>query len=128
MADFYYRGKKVLDLSREDFIKLLPSELRRKFKRGLTEQEQKLLEKLAKYNEQKGKKFIKTHCREIVILPEMIGHKLGVYNGKEFITVEIKQEMVGHRLGEFVLTRKEVKHGAAGIGASRGTKFAASKK
>lgn len=128
MSEFYYRGKSVLNLSREEFIQLLPSKLRRKFRRGLTEHEKKLLEKLEKFRDQKGKKFIKTHCRDMVILPEMIGHKIGVYNGKEFVPIEIKQEMVGHRLGEFALTRKEVKHGAAGIGASRGTKFAASKK
>lgn len=128
MAEFYYRGKLVTNLSREEFIELLPSRLRRKFRRGLTEQEKKLLDKLNKYQDQKGKKFIKTHCRGMVILPEMIGHKIGVYNGKEFIPIEIKQEMVGHRLGEFTLTRKEVKHAAPGIGASRGTKFAASKK
>jgi small subunit ribosomal protein S19 len=128
MPEFHYRGKPVVGLSREEFIELLPSRLRRKFRRGLTEQEKKLLAKLQKFKDQKGKKFIKTHCRDMVILPEMIGHKIGVHNGKEFVPVEIKQEMVGHRLGEFALTRKEVKHGAAGIGASRGTKFAASKK
>ena len=128
MSEFYYRGKSVLNLSREEFIQLLSSKLRRKFRRGLTEQEKKLLEKLEKFRDQKGKKFIKTHCRDMVILPEIIGHKIGVYNGKEFVPIEIKQEMVGYRLGEFALTRKEVKHGAAGIGASRGTKFAASKK
>jgi len=128
MAEFYYRGKNVMNLSREEFIELLPSRLRRKFRRGLTEQEKKLLAKLEKFKNEKGKKFIKTHCRDMVILPEMIGHKIGVHNGKEFVPIEIKPEMVGHRLGEFALTRKEVKHGAAGIGASRGTKFAASKK
>ena len=58
----------------------------------------------------------------------MIGHRIGVHNGKEFIPIDIKEEMVGHRLGEFALTRKKVQHGAAGIGASRGTKFSASKK
>lgn len=128
MAEFYYRGKKVGDLSREEFIKLLPSEKRRKFRRGLTEQENKLLKKLEKYKEQRGKKFVKTHCREMVILPEMVGHKIGVYNGKEFVPVEVREEMVGHHLGEFALTRKEVKHAAPGIGASRSTKFASTRK
>jgi len=128
MPNFVYRGKKVAELRREEFIELLPSRERRKFKRGLTEQENKLLLKLNKYKDQKGKKFIRTHCRDMVILPEMIGHRIGVHNGKEFIPIDIKEEMVGHRLGEFALTRKKVQHGAAGIGASRGTKFSASKK
>jgi small subunit ribosomal protein S19 len=128
MAEFLYRGKKVAELKREEFIELLPSRESRKFKRGITEQETKLLEKLNKFKDQKGKKFIRTHCRDMIILPEMIGHRLGVYNGKEFVTVDILEEMVGHRLGVFALTRKRVQHGAAGIGASRGTKFSASKK
>lgn len=128
MAEFLYKGKKVVELKREEFVELLSSRERRKFKRGLTDQETKLLEKLDLFKEQKGKKFIRTHCRDMVILPEMIGHRLGIYNGKEFVTVDILKEMVGHRLGEFSLTRKRVQHGAAGIGASRGTKFSASKK
>ncbi|MCD6274778.1 MAG: 30S ribosomal protein S19 [Candidatus Aenigmarchaeota archaeon] len=128
MPNFVYRGKKVAELRRDEFIELLPSRERRKFKRGLTEQENKLLLKLNKFKDQKGKKFIRTHCRDMVILPEMIGHKIGVHNGKEFIPLDIREEMVGHRLGEFALTRKKVQHGAAGIGASRGTKFSASKK
>ena len=128
MAEFLYKGKKVVELKREEFVELLSSRERRKFKRGFTDQETKLLEKLDLFKEQKGKKFIRTHCRDMVILPEMIGHRLGIYNGKEFVTVDILKEMVGHRLGEFSLTRKRVQHGAAGIGASRGTKFSASKK
>jgi len=128
MPVFFYRGKKVRELKREEFIELLPSKERRKFKRGLTEQEEKFLSKLEKFKDQKGKKFIKTHCRDMIILPEMIGHRIGVYNGKEFVPIDILEEMVGHRLGEFVLTRKRVQHGAAGLGASRGTKFSASKK
>ncbi len=128
MPEFLYRSKKVENLSREEFIELLPSRERRRFKRGITEQETKLLEKLNKFKDQKGKKFIRTHCRYMVILPEMIGHRLGVYNGKEYIPIEINEGMVGHRLGEFVLTRKRVQHGTAGLGASRGTKFSASKK
>lgn len=128
MADFFYRGKKVNELKREEFIELLPSPERRKFKRGLTEKEGKFLEKLEKFKDQKGKKFIRTHCREMIILPEMVGHRFGVHNGKEFVAVDISEEMVGHRIGEFVITRKNIKHGSAGIGASRGTKFSATKK
>jgi len=128
MADFIYRGKKPKELSREEFIELLPSKIRRKFRRGLPEEENKLLITLVKFKEQKGRKFIKTHCRSMIILPEMVGHKIGIHNGKEFVAVDIVEESVGHRLGEFALTRKPLKHGSAGIGASKGTKFSASKK
>ncbi len=128
MADFIYRGKKPKELSREEFIELLPSKIRRKFRRGLPEEENKLLITLDKFKEQKGRKFIKTHCRSMIILPEMVGHKIGIHNGKEFVAVDIVEESVGHRLGEFALTRKPLKHGSAGIGASKGTKFSASKK
>ncbi len=128
MADFIYKGKKPKELSREEFVELLPSETRRKFKRGLTEEEKKVLIAVEKFKEQKGRKFIKTHCRDMIILPEMIGHRIGIHNGKEFVAVDITEELVGHRFGEFALTRKPLKHGSAGIGASKGTKFSASKK
>jgi len=59
----------------------------------------------------------------MVIIPEMVGAKLGVYNGKEFVSLEIKDYMIGHRLGEFILTRKQVKHSAPGFGATRSSKF-----
>ncbi len=128
MAEFIYKGKKPKELSREEFVELLPSEIRRKFKRGLTEEENRVLAAIDKFKEQKGRKFIKTHCRDMIILPEMIGHKIGIHNGKEFVAVDITEELVGRRFGEFALTRKSLHHGSAGIGASKGTKFSASKK
>ncbi len=72
-------------------------------------------------------KMPKTHLREIPITPVMIGWTIGVHNGKEFVQVKITEEMLGHRLGEFTLTRKSVKHGAAGIGATRGSASASVK-
>jgi small subunit ribosomal protein S19 len=66
---------------------------------------------------------IKTHCRDFVILPEMIGLKVSIHNGKEFIPIEIKDKMVGHFLGEFALTRKMITHSSPGVGATRSTKF-----
>ena len=110
-------------MSIEEFGRLITSRERRALKRGLTETQKKLFERIRKNPE----KFHKTHERNMVILPEMIGAKLGVYNGKEWISVEIKADMVGHRLGEFALTRKRVKHSAPGIGASRSSKFVAIK-
>jgi small subunit ribosomal protein S19 len=66
---------------------------------------------------------IKTHVRDIVILPEMVGMKILVHNGKEFLPVTIKPEMIGHYLGEFAITNKPVRHGTPGIGASRSSMY-----
>jgi len=114
--EFTYRGKtleelKALDI--KDFINLLPARERRSFKRGLTEQEKILA------NELKKKDDVKTHCRDFIITPELIGKKIRVYNGKAFIMIVVGEEMIGHRLGEFVLTRKSVSHSAPGVGATR---------
>lgn len=57
------------------------------------------------------KKVIKTWARNSDISPEMVGHTLGVHNGKDFIQVFISEEMVGHKLGEFSPTRKFRGHG-----------------
>src|SRR3990167_7660184 len=102
---FSYRGKAAEELQAmtlEDFSVLLPSRQRRS----------------------KGKdKLVRTHVRDMVILPEMIGSKIGIYNGKEFIPIIIEESMVGHYTGEFALTRKRVKHSAPGLGATRSSKF-----
>ncbi len=71
-----------------------------------------------------GKKnAVKTHCRDMIVLPEMIGVTLGVYNGKEFIAVEITPEMVGHYLGEFAPSRRRVSHGAPGVGSTKSSQY-----
>jgi small subunit ribosomal protein S19 len=71
----------------------------------------------------KETKPIKTHCRDMVVLPEMVGLNLLVHSGKEFTSVDVKPEMVGHYLGEFVITNKKVVHGTPGIGASRSSMY-----
>lgn len=71
----------------------------------------------------KDAKPIKTHCRDMVIIPEMIGLNLMVHSGKEFVAVDVKPEMIGHYLGEFVITNKKVVHGTPGIGASRSSMY-----
>jgi len=122
MVRFTFRNRSLEELEKmsiEEFAELLKSRQRRALKRGLTETQKKLLEKIRK----DPKKFHRTRCREMVILPEMIGAKIGVHNGKEYVPLEIKPEMLGHRLGEFVLTRKQVKHSAPGFGATRSSKF-----
>lgn len=115
--EFLYRGKTIEELKKlsiEQFAELVPARERRSIKRGFTEQEKILLKKMR--NKESN---IKTHCRDIVILPEMINNSISVYDGKNFIKLRIEAEMMGHRLGEFVLTRKKVSHSAPGIGATR---------
>ncbi len=115
--EFFYRGKNISELvklSIEDFAKLAPARERRKIKRGFTEIEKKLLADI-----RSNPKDIKTHARDMIILPEMVGKTIKVYNGKEWVQVMIEADMLAHRLGEFSLTRKQVRHSAPGIGATR---------
>ncbi|MBD3155053.1 MAG: 30S ribosomal protein S19 [Candidatus Aenigmarchaeota archaeon] len=119
--EFYYRGKnlkEIKEMSLEEFSKLLPSRERRSIKRGLTQRQKKLLEKI----KEEPDSFHKTHERDMVIIPEILGAKLGIYNGKEFVRIEVQPEMLGYRLGDFSLTRQRVKHSAPGAGATRGSK------
>ncbi|MBS3166136.1 30S ribosomal protein S19 [Candidatus Woesearchaeota archaeon] len=109
--------EEVKKLDMKEFLKLVPSRTRRTLKRGFTDQ-QKLLIKRIDANAPN----IKTHCRDMIIIPSMIGKTLKVYSGKEFLPVMVTNEMLGHYLGEFVMTRKSVTHSAAGIGATRSSK------
>ena len=66
---------------------------------------------------------VKTHLRDMVITPDMIGSTVAVYNGKVLNLVDIKMEMVGFYLGEFSITYRPVRHGRPGIGASSSQRF-----
>jgi len=124
--EFRYKGYSIEELKKmslDEFAKLLPARQRRSILRGFTPAQKKLIEKIRKYREKGIKKPIKTHCRDMIILPEMVGMIIMVHNGKEFIPVEITPERIGHYLGEFALTRKRVQHGAPGVGATRSSKF-----
>ena len=125
--EFLYRGytlDQLQTMSMDQFIKLLPSRQRRSLsKRGLTQAQLKLLAKIRKFKKLQIKKPIKTHARDMVILPEMVGLTIHVHNGKEFVPVEILPEMIGHRLGEFAITNKRVVHGRAGVGATRSSMY-----
>ena len=121
--EFQFKGVKGDDIhkmSLEEITPLLKSRQRRTLSRGLKEHHKKLLKSV---REHKGEKPIRTHARDMIIIPELIGKKLAIHNGKEWNIVEIRPEMIGHYLGEFSLTRKGVKHSGPGIGATRGTKF-----
>ncbi|QQG39226.1 MAG: 30S ribosomal protein S19 [Candidatus Woesearchaeota archaeon] len=120
--EFVYRGKKLEELSNlpfKELLQLLPSRERRSLTRGLTEKQKKFMKKIEEAVKGVYKKRIKTHCREMIVLPSMVNLRIGVHNGKEFVDILIQPEMIGHRLGEFSLTRKRVQHSAPGVGATK---------
>jgi small subunit ribosomal protein S19 len=119
--EFTYRGFKIDELKAmgiPELIPIMPARARRKVKRGLSRGEETLLQKF-----RTGGQKVRTHLREMIVMPEMIGKSIEIYNGKEFVKVEFQPEAVFHYLGEFALTRKRVTHGSAGIGATRGSKY-----
>ncbi|MEZ0393981.1 MAG: 30S ribosomal protein S19 [Desulfurococcaceae archaeon] len=129
---FRYRGKtleELLNMPMDELIELLPARARRSLKRGLTKEQIRLLAKIRKVRQsgEAAKKVIKTHVRDMVILPEMVGLTIAVYNGKEFVPVKITPEMIGHRLGEFSPTAKRVVHGEPGLKATKSSRFVALK-
>ena len=122
---FTYRGYKLEELQQmpmDELVGVLPARQRRSLQRGMTPSQKKLMEKIKKAN--KGIAVnLRTHCRNMVVLPEMVGLTLEVHNGKEFKKVMIQPEMIGHYLGEFSLTRQKVTHGAPGMGATRSSLY-----
>jgi len=124
--EFRYRGKSLEELnamSTEALLLLLPSRARRSLNRGVSEEKRKLLEDARAKREGKKEGEIKTHARDMIVLPTMVGLTIGVHNGREFVPLEIKPEMVGRYLGEYVITNKKVVHGTPGIGASRSSLY-----
>ena len=114
--EFKYRGKTLSELKAMDikeFSELLKTRQRRSLIRGFTPVQKCLLEKLEK------KDNVKTHCREMIILPNMVGKTIRLYNGKEFLPLKIVEDMLGHRIGEYIFTRKRVAHSSPGVGATR---------
>jgi len=129
---FSYRGielEHLLDISDKKLVELLPARQRRRFtNKGLKRKHITLKKKLVDAIKRAAgthekPEVVKTHLRDMVITPDMIGSVVGVYNGKVFNSVEIKPEMIGHYLGEFSITYKPVKHGRPGIGATHSSRF-----
>lgn len=123
--EFKFRGKtieelKVLDV--REFAKYLSSRARRTVLRQFQD-----IEKFINRSKKKlsNGKRIKVHNRSLVVVPEMVGMKIQIYNGREFIPIEVTGEMLGHRFGEFALTRARINHGKAGVGATKGSKHKA---
>ena len=133
VKEFHYKSYSLEDLKKmsiDEVAKLLPARMRRSLKRGFTEQQKKFLVSIRKNPE----KFHKTHARDMVILPEMVGTKIGVYKGgakpgdsSKWVNVVISPQMIGHRIGEYSIPIGRVKHSAPGIGASKGSKHIATK-
>ncbi len=120
--EFTYRGKTIEELKALDvreFAKYLKSRSRRTVLRQFQEIENFI--NRAKKKMSKDKK-LRTHKRDLIIVPGMVGMKLQIYDGHNFMPLEITGEMLGHRFGEFSITRKRVTHGEAGIGATKGSK------
>ncbi|MHA2430385.1 MAG: 30S ribosomal protein S19 [Promethearchaeota archaeon] len=126
---FHYRGHTLDDLKKmnmDQLLQLLPARARRSLRRGLPPRQKKVIERLRRaYRAKKRGKdlIVRTHVRDLVIFPEFVGLKVGIYNGRNFDIVEVRPEMIGHYLGEFALTRKRVQHGSPGIGATRSSKY-----
>jgi small subunit ribosomal protein S19 len=119
--EFTYRGFKIDELKAmgmSELLPLMPARARRKVTRGLSRGEETLLAKI-----RGGDEKVRTHMRDMIVMPVMIGKTIEIYNGKEFLKVEFQPESILHYLGEFALTRHRVTHGSAGIGATRGSKY-----
>merc|ERR550537_428589 len=127
---FTFRGvdlDALLDLTSEQLMELVHARARRRFTRGMKRKPMALIKKLRKAKKDCGPydkpDVVKTHLRNMIIVPEMIGSIVGVHNGKVFTSVEVKADMVGHYLGEFSITYKPVRHGRPGIRATSSSKF-----
>lgn len=121
--EFTYRGyslEEMKAMTLEEIIELLPARSRRSFIRGLDDERLTFVEKLRANGTEDA---VRTHCRDVPILPDFIGKKVAVHNGKEYVNVDIKPEMIGHYLGEFAMTRRTVTHSGPGVGATRSSKF-----
>lgn len=71
-----------------------------------------LLKKIQAMNAAGEKRVIRTWARASMIIPDMVGHTIAVYDGRKHVPVYITEEMVGHRLGEFAPTRTFRGHGS----------------
>ena len=127
---FRYRGytlEELQEMSRDEFVELLTARHRRTLSRDnfWTDRRSKLLDDIRQSLEEglEIPRTVRTHVRDMTILPEMVGARLGVYNGKEFVEIVIRPQMIGHYIGEFSITTQRVRHGSPGIGATRSSLY-----
>ena len=120
--EFTYQGlplDKLQELEFDDFISLVPSRQRRSFKRGVSREQAKLIND----SNQKPNKVLRTHRREMIIIPQFVGGKFAVYNGREFVDIDVLPEMIGLYFGELAPTRTSPTHTGPGVGATKSSKF-----
>ena len=122
---FTYRGIELdalLDMGTDELVQQFTARPRRRFQRGLKRKPLALIKKLRKAKKEatpgERPEAVRTHLRNMIVIPEMIGSVIGVYNGKSFNQVEVKPDMVGSYLGEYSITYKPTTHGRPGIGAT----------
>ena len=123
VKEFTYYGlskEELANITNEKLFKLFTARARRSFTRGINDDKRKLMEEMKDKN---NKNPIKTHLRDVIILPYMVGVTVHIFSGKEFVPITITLQMVGHYLGEYVITNKRVNHGAPGVGASRSSLY-----
>lgn len=125
--EFKFKGKtveelKILDV--REFAKLIRSRQKRTVLRNFQNIEEFVNRSKVKLEKNKP---IKTHQRDLIIVPQMIGWKIFIHNGNKFIPIVVTSEMLGHVFGEFAPTRARIKHTKAGVGATKGTKHKSKK-
>jgi small subunit ribosomal protein S19 len=126
--EFTYRGFSMEELNNmpmwpetedQDYIVgLLPSRVRRSLGRGLSVENENFISRVAR----SPSKTIRTHRRDMPILPQFVGRRIAIHNGQHFVEIDVKPEMIGHYLGEFAVTRHGVTHSGPGVGATRSSK------
>lgn len=147
---FTFRGlevEKLMDLSQEELLQIVNARARRRMQRGLKRKPMALIKKLRKAKNAAGPLDkpapVKTHLRNMIIVPEMIGSQVAVYNGKVFNLVLVTADMIGQYLGEFsisyrfvkivlflvfqsklyILLIRPVRHGRPGLGSTNSSRF-----
>jgi small subunit ribosomal protein S19 len=130
VREFKFKGyspEQLQSLSIENLLPLLNSRQRRSLDKRVSsyknDEKRKLREKLKLARDGKLKGQLRTHARDMIILPDMVGLTIYVHNGKDFVQVNMKPEMIGHYLGEYAITNKRVQHGTPGVGASRSSLY-----
>jgi small subunit ribosomal protein S19 len=125
--EFAFRGKSMEELNKLGVREFAPY-IKARERRTLLRQFQEIEKFISRAKKKISKnRPVKTHLRNIIIVPELVGMRVNVYNGRKFLPVDITEDMLGHRFGEFAPTRERVKHSSAGVGATKGSKFKAKK-
>lgn len=130
VREFKFKGyaqEQLQTLSIEALLPLLNARQRRSLDKRvahyMNDEKRKFREEIKLAREGKLKGQLRTHIRDMIILPDMVGLSVNVHNGKDFSNITIKKEMIGHYLGEYAITNKRVQHGAPGVGSSRSSLY-----